>query len=40
MANEVSIVVKMTEDVIAPMKKISGANKSLNKELEALEKRG
>lgn len=40
MANEVNIVVKMTEDVIAPIKKMSGASKSLNKELEALERQG
>lgn len=40
MANEVNIVVKMTEDVIAPIKKMSGASKSLNKELETLERQG
>lgn len=40
MANEVNIVIKMTEDVIAPIKKMSGASKSLNKELETLERQG
>ena len=36
MANEVSIIVKMSEDITDPMKSMTGASKALNKEFEAL----
>lgn len=35
MANEVSIIVKMSEDITGPMKSMTGASKALNKEFEA-----
>ena len=40
MANEVNIIVKMTEDITAPTKKITSASRSLNKEFEALQRQG
>lgn len=40
MANEVSIIVKMTEDITGPMKSMTGASKALNKEFEALQRQG
>lgn len=40
MANEVSIIVKMSEDITGPMKNMTGASKALNKEFEALQRQG
>ena len=40
MANEVNIIVKMTEDITAPTKKITSASRSLNKEFEVLQRQG
>lgn len=40
MANEVSIIVKMSEDITGPMKSMTGASKALNKEFEALQRQG
>lgn len=36
MANEVNIIVKMTEDITGSMKSMTGASRSLSKEFEAL----
>lgn len=40
MANEVNIIVKMTEDITGSMKSMTGASRSLNKEFESLERQG
>lgn len=40
MANEVNIVIKMTEDITGSMKSMTGASKALNKEFEALQRQG
>lgn len=40
MANEVNIIVKMTEDITGSMKSMTGASRSLNKEFEALQRQG
>lgn len=40
MANEVNIVIKMTEDITGSMKSMTGASRSLNKEFEALQRQG
>ena len=36
MANEVNIIVKMTEDITGSLKSMTGASRSLSKEFEAL----
>lgn len=40
MANEVNIVIKMTEDITGSMESMTGASRSLNKEFEALQRQG
>ena len=40
MANEVNIIVKMTEDITGSMKSMTGASRSLSKEFEALQRQG